>query len=106
MFFHEMRHFWQLFAAQFVKTPIHGRFVEKLQVSAKSTIFRVFSRSEALFGTFWNFLLKSSSKRRNTVLSSKSCKFWPNGRFFVFFHEMRHFFKNFPSNVRQNAETR
>ena len=35
--------------------------------------------------------MKSSSKRLNSVLPSKSCKFWTNRRFFVFFHEMRHF---------------
>ena len=103
-----------LFAEKFVKTPKHRGFFKKLQVLAKSMIFRVFSPNEALFATFcskvrqnaqtrwflrkvasfgqidefscfftkWgsfcHFLLKSSSKRPNTVVSSKSFKFWPN----------------------------
>ena len=52
MFFHEMKQFLQLFAEKFVKTPKHGSFLEKLQVLAKSMIFRVFPRNEALFATF------------------------------------------------------
>ena len=44
-----MRHFLQLFAEKFVKTPKHGSFLEKLQLLAKSMSFRVFSRNEALF---------------------------------------------------------
>ena len=120
-----MRYLLPLLAEKFVKTPKHGGFFEKLKVLAKSTIFRVCLRNEALFATFgwkvgknvgtrwflrkgsnfgqiddfgcfltkWgsfcHFWLKSSSKRRNTVISSKSCKFWPNRRFFPFFREMR-----------------
>ena len=116
-----------LLAKKFVETPKHDAFFEKLQVLAKSTIFRVCSRNDALsafFGwkvrqnaetwcfvrkvaslgqiddlscffakwdTFCHFLVKSSSKRRKTVVSSKSVPFWANRGFFVFFHEMRHF---------------
>ena len=78
-----------LLAEKFVETPKHGGFFQNLDVLAKSTIFRVFSEMRS----FCHFWLKSSSKRRNTVVSSKSCKFWPNRRFFVFFREMRHFLR-------------
>ena len=47
-----MSHFLQLFAEKFTKTPRHGSFLEKLQVLAKSMIFRAFSRNEPLFATF------------------------------------------------------
>ena len=47
-----MSHFFQLFAEKFTKTPKHGSFFEKLQVLAKSMIFRAFSRNEPLFATF------------------------------------------------------
>ena len=72
MFFHETRHFLRVFAEKFVKTPKHGSFFEKLEALAKSMLVRVFSLNERLFPFF---LLKSSSKRRNVVVSSKSCKF-------------------------------
>ena len=121
-----MRIFLPLLAEKFGKTPKHGGFFQNLDVLAKSTIFRVFSRNEELFATFgWKvrqnaktrwflrkvsslgqidhfscfsakfatfceYWLKRSSKRRNTVVASKSWKFWPYRRFFVFFREMRH----------------
>ena len=44
-----MRHFLQLLAEKFTKTPKHGSFLEKGQVLAKSMIFRAFSRNELLF---------------------------------------------------------
>ena len=124
-FFHEMRHFLRFLPEKFVKTPKNGAFLENLEVLAKLTIFRGFSRNEAPFATFgwrvcqnpetrcflrkvaslgqiddlscfflkWgNFCalcLKSSSKRRNTVVASKSWKFWPNRLFLVLFREMR-----------------
>ena len=53
VFFHEMRHFLQLFAENFMKTMKHGSLFEKLRVLAKSTTFRVLSRNEALFATFY-----------------------------------------------------
>ena len=55
---------------------------KKLQVLAKSMIFRFF---EVLFHEM------SSPKRQNMVVCWKSCEFSPNRRFFVLFHEMRHF---------------
>ena len=48
------------------------------------------------WGTFCNFLLKSSWKCQNMVVCSKRCKFWPNRWFFVLFHEMRPFLQLFP----------
>ena len=47
-------------------------------------------------GRFRKCLTKSSSKRKNMVVCSKSCKFWPNPSFFVFFHEMNHVLQPFP----------
>ena len=41
-----------LFAVKFVETPKRGDLVKKLRVFAKSMIFRVFSRNEALVATF------------------------------------------------------
>ena len=52
MLFHEMMYFLRLFPENFVKTPKHGSFFEKLQVLAKLMIPRVFSRNEVLFATF------------------------------------------------------
>ena len=128
-FLHEMRIFFPLLPKKFGKKLKHGGFFQNLEVLAKSTIFRVFSRNEELFATFgWKvrqhpktqwflrkvasfgqidnfsffsakfatfceYWLKRSSKRRNTVVASKSLKFWPNRRFFVFFLEMRHFLR-------------
>ena len=50
--FLEMSYFLQLFAEKLTKTPKDGCFLEKLQVLAKSMIFRAFSRNELLFATF------------------------------------------------------
>ena len=55
-----------------------------------------FSCFSTEWGTFFNFLLKSSWKCQDMVVSSKSWKSWPNGWFFVLFHEMRHFLQLFP----------
>ena len=55
-----------------------------------------FSCFFAKWGTFCDFWRKSSSKRRKTVVSSKSWKFRPNRRFFVFFRETTHFLRFLP----------
>ena len=47
-----MSDFLQLFAENLTETREHGSFLEKLQVLAKSLIFRRFSRNEPLFETF------------------------------------------------------
>ena len=47
-----MRHSLHLLAEKFMKMPRHGSLLEKLQVLAKSMLFRAFSRNEALFATF------------------------------------------------------
>ena len=39
----------QLFAAMFIEMPKHCSLFDRLQVLAKSMIFRPFSRNEALF---------------------------------------------------------
>ena len=51
------------------------------------------------WGTFCIFLLKNSSKKTNMPVCSKSCKFWPNGRFFMVFREMKHFLNLFAENL-------
>ena len=52
MLFHETGHFLHFFPEKFIEMPKHGNLFEKLQVLAKSMIFRAFSRNEALFATF------------------------------------------------------
>ena len=44
-----MSSFLQLFAAMFIQMPKHGSLFERLQVLAKSMIFRAFSQNEARF---------------------------------------------------------
>ena len=44
-----MSGFLQLFAVLFIEMPKHGSLFERLQVLAKSTNFRAFSRNEAPF---------------------------------------------------------
>ena len=61
-----------------------------LRKSCKFCEIDDFSRFFAKWGTLCNFWPKSSSKRRNTVVSSKSVHFLPNRRVVVFFREMRH----------------
>ena len=68
MLFHETGHFLHFFPEKFIEMPKHGSLFEKLQVLAKSMIFRVFITKR---GTFCNLLLKSSSKGINMVLCSK-----------------------------------
>ena len=58
-----------------------------------------FSRFFTKWGTFCNFSLKSSSKQKNMPVCSKSCKFWPNRRFFMVFHEMRPFLNLFAEKL-------
>ena len=50
-------------------------------------------------GTFWKFLLKSWSKRKNMPVCSKSVKFWPNRGFFMVFNKMRHVLQVFPEKL-------
>ena len=76
----------------------HGSLIEKLhsfvQIDDFSCLF-------TKWGTFCIFLLKSSWKCQDMVVCSKSCKFWPNWWFFVFFHEMRHFLQLFPEKLME-----
>ena len=72
-----MRHFLQVFAEKFLQTPKRGRLFEKLRVLAKSMIFRVFSRNEAIFAEkFMRVLAKSTTFRvfpRNEALFASFC---------------------------------
>ena len=56
------------------------------------------------WATFCNFLLKSWPKRRNMVVSSKSCKFLPNGWFFVLFREISHFLQLFAEKLTKTPK--
>ena len=91
--FHEMTHFLQLFPEKFIEMQRHGSLFEKLQSFDQIDDFSCFFTN---WGTSCNLLLKSSSKRQNMVVFSKSCKFWPNPWYFVLFHEMNHFSQLFP----------
>ena len=46
-----------------------------------------------------HFLPKSWPRYRNVIVCSKSCKFWPNPRFFALFREMGHFFQLFAEKL-------
>ena len=95
--FHGTSSFLQLFAAMFIETSKHGSFLGKLQVD-KIDDFSCFSTE---WGTFCNFLLKSSWKCQDMLVCSKSCKLWPNRWFLVLFHEMRHFLQLFPEKFTE-----
>ena len=71
----------------------HGSLFKKLDSFCQIDDFSCFFTK---WGTFCNFLLKSSWKYQNMVVCSKSCKFSPNRWFFVLFHEMRRFLQLFP----------
>ena len=98
MLFHEMSQFLQLFSEKFIKTSKRHTFLEKLSVLGKSTIFDAFSRNERLFATLFRKV------RRNLIVSSKSCNFWPNRRFFMLFHEMSHFLQLFFENFVKTSK--
>ena len=67
-----MSSFLQLFAENFKEMPKHGSLLEKLQSFGQIDDFSCFFTQG---GTFCKFLLKTSSKRQNMVVFSKSCKF-------------------------------
>ena len=94
MVFHEMRHFLRFSPEKFIKTEKHSSLFEKLIVLAKSN-FSCFFRK---WGTFCNFFLKTSSKRKNMLVCSKSVKIYPNRGFFTVFNEMRHVLQVFAEN--------
>ena len=93
-----MSHFLQLFAEKLTKTPKHGSFLEKLQVLAKWTIFRSFSRNELPFATFcWKvdqnaetWLMKFSGKICKQCLIS-----WKSTRTHRFQQNLQRFRKNY-----------
>ena len=74
----------------------HGSLFEKLHSVGQIDDFSCFFTK---WSTFCNFFLKSSWKCQDMVVCCKSCKFWPNWWFFVFFHEMRHFFQLVPKKL-------
>ena len=97
-FIDKMSHFLQLFAEKLTKTPKHGSFLEKLQVLAKWTIFRSFSRNELPFATFcWKvdqnaetWLMKFSGKICKQCLIS-----WKSTRTHRFQQNLQRFRKNY-----------
>ena len=75
MLFHETGHFLHFFPEKFIEMPKHGSLFEKLQVLAKSMIFRAFSRNEALLATF---CLKIHRNAKTSKFVRKESKIWPN----------------------------
>ena len=69
--FYEMRHFLQLFAKKFSKTIKHGILFEKVKVFGQIDHFWCFFTK---WGTFCDFLLKSSPKRRNIIICIEKLK--------------------------------
>ena len=86
--FHEMRPLLQLFPEKFIEMQRHRSLFEKLQRFCQMEDFLcLFTK----YGTFCNFFLKSSSRRKDMVLCSKSWKvlaksmvFWTNYHVLVF----------------------
>ena len=101
MLFHETGHFFNFFPEKFIEMPKHGSLFEKLQVLAKSMIFRAFSRN----GTFGNFFLENSSKCKNIEVCSKSCKDLAKLMIFRAFSRHEQLFATFCCNVHRNVKT-
>ena len=96
-----MRHFLPLLAEKFVKTPKHSGFLEKVAPFCKiDDLYPFFAK----YGTLCNFCLKSSSKRWNTVVSSKNLQVLRNLRFFPFFRKMRHSLQLLARNFVKTAK--
>ena len=95
--FHEMSHFSHLLAEKLTKTLKHGSFIGKLQIDD-------FSCFLTKWATFSNFLLKSSPKRRDVAVSSKSCKFRPIKWFRVIFYEISHFLHLFAEKLTKTLK--
>ena len=92
-----------LLAEKFTQTPKHSSLLEKDLHLAQIGHFSCFF---AKCSTFWHFLLKSWPKRRNMVVCSKSCKFWPNRRFLILFREIRHVLQLFAKKFTQTRRHR
>ena len=74
----------------------HGSLLKKFDSFCQIDDFTCFLTK---WGTFCNFLLKSSWKCQTMVVCSNSCKFSPNRWFFVLFHEIRNFLQLFPEKL-------
>ena len=101
-FSQKTRHFLQLFAEKFTKASKHGSLLEKLRVFAKIDDFSCFFTK---WGTFWNFFLKSSSKCKDMVVCSKSCKVLVKSMIFRAFPWIELLFATFCLNVHRNTKT-
>ena len=100
--FHEMRHFLQLFAKKLAKTSKHGSLVEKLQIFGQIDDFSCLLTK---WGTFCNFLLKSSPKASRMVVCWKSWKFLAKSTIFRAFSRNEALFAILCWKVHQNSET-
>ena len=101
MLFREMRHFLQLFAEKFTQTTKHGSFLENV------AIFRLIDDFLGFFmksGTFFNFLPKSSTKRRDVLVSSKKCRHLAKSTIFHAFSGIRHVLKPFVEKLTQTPK--
>ena len=74
---------------------------KKLQVFAKSTIFPAFPRNEPDFATF---CLKVYPNAKTCWFAREGFTFWPNRRFVVVLHEMRHLLQVFTEKLTQKAK--
>ena len=74
---------------------------KKLQVLAKSTIFHAFPRNEAPFASF---CLKVHLNAETWCFAREGFTVWRNRRFFMVFHEMRHFLQLFTEKLTKTAK--
>ena len=95
MLFHEMSNFFSFFFQKVDQNLETWQFAQKVKCFRQIHDFTCFL---TIWATFCNFLPKSSSKRQNVIVFSKSWVFWGNLGFFMLFHEMKHFFNFFPKS--------
>ena len=93
-----MTYFLQFFAENFIKTPKHGSFLEKLEVLAKSMIFGAFEHFLQLFPQ------KFTKTPKHGSLLEKS-QVLPESMIFGAFSPNEPLSATFWWKVDQNAET-
>ena len=102
VFFHEMRHFLQLFPEKFIEMQRHGGLFEKLQCFGQ---IDGLSCSFTKWGTFCNFFLKSWSKCKDMVVCSKSCYVLAKSMVYRAFSPNQPVFATFSWKVHRNAKS-
>ena len=100
MLFREMKHFLHLFTEKLTQTAKRGSLLEKVSHFGQIDDFPCFFAKWALFATS---CLKVDPNANTWWFPRKSCKFWPNRRFFMLFCEIRHFLQLFAEKVTKTS---